>query len=49
MAAENYILKEYVGVASTGVIGEMMPMNILENGFQNWLSTVMLMISQNQY
>lgn len=33
-AAEKlHIKKEYVGVASTGVIGEMMPMNILENGF----------------
>lgn len=33
-AAEKLqIKKEYVGVASTGVIGEMMPMNILENGF----------------
>ena len=48
-AAEKLHIKKYVGVASTGVIGEMMPMNILENGFQNWLSTVMLMISQNQY
>lgn len=27
------IQQEYVGVASTGVIGKMMPMSILENGF----------------
>ncbi|PTG29612.1 ornithine acetyltransferase [Staphylococcus capitis] len=33
-AAEKlHIKKEYVGVASTGVIGEMMPMNILKKGF----------------
>ena len=43
------IQQEYVGVASTGVIGKMMPMSILENGFSKLVKTVMLMTLQKRY
>ena len=43
------IQPEYVGVASTGVIGKVMPMSILKNGFSKLVKTVMLMTLQKRY
>ena len=43
------IQQEYVGVASTGVIGKVMPMSILKNGFSKLVKTVMLMTLQKRY